>query len=224
MTVSSKLHGKPGRPGMFGRLRSAVSGPVANVATPLAQDIAAVAGRLTALNATPYLYLADGTLGLISVFDDLKYDRSDADILSPAMRRHAVQKLGECGFVQTSGCVLTHRETGQKVILPKSHALGASPFDITQYTPKRKEDFYLLTPTQTACQYIDGYDKAAALERIRALIARQPINIYRLMDYLEKKPAHQAFLDTIGHLKFVQREALESDALRGRRALGSFAL
>lgn len=210
---------------MISRLIAKFSGPVAEAPGPVSsEDQRAVLTQLQGLNATPYLYLADAGLGLISVFDDLKYDRSDADMLSPAMRRHVVDKLGAMGFAQTSGNLLTHAETGQRVIFPKSHALGASPFDITQYTPKGAGDFYLLTPTQTACQFIDAYNKADALDRIKALIARQPINIYRLMDYLEKKPAHQAFTDTIGHLKFVQRAALESDALRGRRALGSFAV
>lgn len=210
---------------MIGRLIAKFSGPVADATGPVSsEDQRAVLTELEGLNATPYLYMADAALGVISVFDDLKYDRSDADLLSPAMRQHAVEKLGASGFAQTSGNVLTHVATGQRVIFPKSHALGASPFDITHYTPKGAGDFYLLTPTQTACQFIDGYDKADALGRIKALIARQPINIYRLMDYLEKKPAHQTFADTIGHLKFVQRQALESDALRGRRALGSFAV
>ncbi|MGX9356946.1 hypothetical protein ACS3SW_17800 [Roseobacteraceae bacterium S113] len=168
----------------------------------------------------PYMTLADEALGLLSVFDDLRYDRADADMMSPAMRRHAFEKLSKIGFRQVSGTVLEQHGTGAKCILPKAHALGASPFDVTRYTPKGTADFYLLTPTQTACQFIDHYEHGEAVERIKALIGVQPVNLYKLMDYLEHTPAHRAALNAIGHLKFVQREAVASEPLRRRRALG----
>ncbi|MEM1075309.1 MAG: hypothetical protein AAF665_16130 [Pseudomonadota bacterium] len=175
---------------------------------------------MEALNRDPYLQIADTKLGILSVFDDLKYDRADADMMSPAMRTHAMKKLGALGYKQTSGTVLLHRETQVRVIIPKFHALGASPFDITRYTSKAPQDFYLLTPTQTACQFVDTYATDDAVERIKTLMAKHPINLYRLMDYLEKTPRHAAFLGAIGHLKFVQREAVSSEPLCRRRALG----
>lgn len=166
------------------------------------------------------MQIADAALHLISVFDDLKYDRSDADMMSPAMRQHAVRKLAPLGFRQVSGNVLENREADTRVLIPKSHALGASPFDITRYTPKRTQDYYLLTPTQTACQVIDSYATKDAVERIKTLICKHPINLYRLMDYLEKKDTHQDFLGAVGHLRYVQREAITSEPLQRRRALG----
>ncbi|MEM0898535.1 MAG: hypothetical protein AAGI92_01130 [Pseudomonadota bacterium] len=167
----------------------------------------------------PYLTLADPKLRILSVFDDLKYDRADADLLSPPMRSHVIKKLGQIGFKQKTGTVIEHRDSGVRCMMPKFHALGASPFDITRYTNRREQDYYILTPTQTACLFIDHYSNTEAVERTKKLIQSQPINIYRLMDYLEKKPAHQDFLQAIGHLKFVQREAVQSDPLRSRRAL-----
>ena len=104
-----------------------------------------------------YMTLADERLQLFSVFDDLYYDRADADMLSPAMRKHAIEKLKKIGFKQISGNVLEDRGADRRCLMPKSHALGASPFDITRYTPRRAQDFYILTPTQTACQFIDHY-------------------------------------------------------------------
>ncbi|MEM8570615.1 MAG: hypothetical protein AAGG56_06850 [Pseudomonadota bacterium] len=167
----------------------------------------------------PYLYFPDPSLSILSVFDDLQYDRADADMLSPAMRNHVLKTLRPMGFKQRSGTVIEHSETGIRFIMPKFHALGASPFDITRYAPKREQDFYVLTPTQTACRFIDTYALEEAVDRIRALVKKQPINIYRLMDFLEKKPSHQDFLQAIGHLKYVQRTAIQSEPLRGRRAL-----
>lgn len=176
--------------------------------------------QLKGLNKDPYFLVADADLRLISIFDDLKYDRSDADIMSGAMRKHAIAKLRKFGFEQVSGNVLLNGEQDIKILIPKSHALGASPFDITRYTPKRPQDFYLLTPTQTACFFIDAYDTGQAVEQVKMLIVKQPININRLWDYMERKDSHRKFEQALGHIRFVQREAVESEPLCRRRALG----
>lgn len=175
---------------------------------------------LDGLNRDPYLRLIAGGANILSVFDDLKYDRADADMLSPAMRGRAIDKLQRIGFRQTSGTVLMHGGSGIRFLLPKFHALGASPFDIARYTERREADFLVLTPTQTACQFIDRFPLAEAIQRIRDLIETQPINLFRLMDYLEHTPGHREFLSAIGHLRYVQRMAVESEPLCRRRALG----
>ena len=167
-----------------------------------------------------YMTLADARLRLFSIFDDLQYDRADADMLSPAMRNHAIGKLKKIGFRQVSGTVLEDPSADRRCLMPKSHALGASPFDITRYTPRRAQDFYILTPTQTACQFIDHYDHEEAVERIVHLMRIQPINLIRLMDYLEHTPSHREFLGAIKFLKKTQQEAVTSEPLRRRRALG----
>jgi len=168
-----------------------------------------------------YMMLADASLNILSVFDDLKYDRADADMLSPGMRIHAVEKLKPRGFKQTSGSVLYHKADDVFCYLPKPQTLGASPFDAMRYTPKRPQDYVVLTPTQTACQYIDVYSKEVAFEKMIALVQRQPINLLRLADYLEKKPAHEEIFDVLGEVRGAQRAAVESEPLRRRRAPGS---
>ncbi len=167
-----------------------------------------------------YMMLADDRLNLFSVFDDLYYDRADADMLSPAMRNHAIERLKKIGFKQICGAVLEDKSADKRCLMPKSHALGASPFDITRYTPKREQDFYILTPTQTACQFIDNYEHEEAIERIVHLILKQPINLFRLMDYLEHTPTHREVLKAIKFLKKTQDNAVKSEPLKRRRALG----
>jgi hypothetical protein len=161
-------------------------------------------------------------LNIISVFDELRYDRADADIVSPAMRMHVVKRLQALGFKQKSGSVIIHKESDTCCLIPKAHAIGASPFHITDYTPKRAHDFYVLTPTQTACQLINHYSLELALEHLKNLIQVQPINILRLSDYLESSGVQQEYLDIIGHLKYLQREALASPALKKLRPLSLF--
>ncbi len=175
--------------------------------------------RLLVLNRDPFLAVADAPLRLISVFDDLKYDRADLDMLSGPMRRHALEKLTPFGFRQVSGTVFENKADGVRMYMPKFHALGASPFDAPRYTPRRPQDYYVLTPTQVACQMIDHYPTDDAVQKIKTLIVKHPINLLRLKDYLERKDSHQAFLGAIGHLKLVQREAVEAEPLRSRRAL-----
>ena len=180
----------------------------------------AIFDRLKDSAISPYVLLADSELRLISIFDELKYDRSDADIISPAMRMHLVKSLQSFGFKQTSGTVLTNKEKDVRCLLPKFHALGASPFDITRHTKRRTQDYFALTPTQTAGMFIDHYPLQEAVSRIEALVQRQPINLFKLADFLEHKETHDAFQEAIGYLRRVQREAIESPALRHVRALG----
>ncbi len=181
---------------------------------------AQVLEKMRAFSVEPYFQIADEKLGLLSVFDDLKYDRADVDMISPAMRKHVVGKLGPLGFRQTSGTVLEHAEADMRVHIPKFHALGASPFDITRYTEKSLQDYCLLTPTQVACQYVDHYGLDDAVQRIEALIAKHPINLLKLADYLEGKPKHRAFREVLGHIKLKQRIAVEAEPLCRRRSLG----
>ena len=181
---------------------------------------AKVLEHMRAFSAEPYFQIADEKLGLLSVFDDLKYDRADVDMISPAMRMHVVGKLSPLGFRQTSGTVLEQAEADMRVHIPKFHALGASPFDIARYTEKRPQDYCLLTPTQVACQYVDHYALDDAVQRIEALIAKHPINLLKLADYLEGKPKHRAFREVLGHIKLKQRIAVESEPLCRRRSLG----
>lgn len=175
--------------------------------------------RMNALDCDPYLSLADPELRLISVFDDLTYDRADMDMLTGHMRRHAVTKLAQLGFKQISGTMIENRSEDLRVLIPKIHALGASPFDAVRYVDRRPQDYVLLTPTQAACQMIDSYPCEKAVERIKLLIRKHPINLLKITDHLEHKDAHKVFGGAIGHLKFVQRKAIESEPLRGRRAL-----
>lgn len=200
----------------LGRGRSAgeqEAGTVSAPAVPFAE-------RVRALDRDPYLMVADADLRVISVFDDLRYDRADLDILTGSMRARALKRLAPLGFRQVSGSVIENRAEDIRFLLPKFHALGASPFDATRYATRREQDYFILTPTQSACLMIDSYPVEEAVDRIKALIVRHPINLYRILDFLERKPAHQTFEGAIGHLKFVQREAVESEPLKSRRALG----
>ena len=167
----------------------------------------------------PYLYVPQAGPNMISVFDALTYDRSDADLVAPAMRLHLVKQLKKLGFQQRSGNVLENPNEDVRCIIPKAHALGASPFFVADYTPKRAQDYFVLTPTQTACQLIAHFPVEQAVAQIKALIAHQPINILRLSDYLQYCDPYQAFAPAVNHLLYVQRQAIEAGNFRKLKPL-----
>lgn len=177
------------------------------------------ADRLRVINSDPYLCIADDELKLISVFDDLKYDRADLDIVSGPMRLRALQRLKPLGFVQASGSIFENKEEDVRCILPKFRALGASPFDATRDVDRRTQDYFILTPTQAACQIVDSHPLGKAVERLEALVVKHPVNLLRMFDYLEANPVHEAFREAVGHLTRIQREAVAKEPLKTRRAL-----
>ncbi len=202
------------------RLRSAFATPnTAPATSQCAASLSEVKASLHALDKDPYLYVADWDLQIISIFDDLKYDRADVDTLAGPMRRHLLHKLLPLGFKQITGHIMAHEAADMRLIMPKFRALGESPFDVTLSTPRRAQDFYVLTPTQSACMLIDAYPVEEAQDRILALIKQQPINIYRILDYMARDDHRERFKPVLGHLKYVQREAVRSEPLCRRRAL-----
>jgi hypothetical protein len=205
------------------KITSAFAGATPASATPATAadpvDLPTLKSRLQVLDKDPYLTVVDWDLQIISVFDDLKYDRADVDALAGPMRSHVMQKVKPLGFVQTTGHILTHQSADMRLIMPKFRALGESPFDVTRSTPRRAQDFYILTPTQSACMLIDSYPTAEAQDRVLALIQQQPINIYRILDYMARDDHREAFKPVLGHLKFAQKQAVRSEPLCRRRAL-----
>jgi len=175
--------------------------------------------RIEGLNIDPYLMVADTGLRLISVFDDLHYDRADLDMLSGPMRRHALTRLVPLGFKQRSGSVIENRAEDVLIHMPKFRALGASPFDALRDTVLRVQDYALLTPTQVAAQIITEHPTDVAMERLSALVVKHPVNLLRLFDYLEPIPTHRAFRNVLGQLVFLQRKAVSMEPLKTRRAL-----
>lgn len=170
-------------------------------------------------NYGPYLHIISDTIKAISIFDALHYDRADVDIISPVMRLHLIKKLKDLGFKQTQGRVIENKTLDIKCVIPKFHALGSSPFHITDYTSIRPQDYYVLTPTQTACFIINNFPLETAMEKLKQLIAVQPINIKRISDYIENSGVNLDALSLIGHLKYYQAQALETPELKSIKPL-----
>ncbi|MEN9061721.1 hypothetical protein [Ponticoccus litoralis] len=145
---------------MFRRLTRWMSPPQKPARHP--PDPEAEEALAAVLDRDPYLCLADRGLRLVSVFDDLRYDRADMDMLNGPMRRRLVAALAPLGVRQGRGSRLDCPVTGLRLHMPKFRALGASPFDALRDTVRAPTDYAVLTPTQAACAIIDAHSTDAA--------------------------------------------------------------
>lgn len=167
----------------------------------------------------PYLLVHNQPDLLISVFDDLRYDRADVDMLSPGMRKYLSGKLAAIGFRQISGNRFVYPEDDICCVIPKNHALGMSPYDATRYTTKRSKDYFVVTPTQTAARFIADMRDEKLVAQLSGLIRHQPINIERLVDFAKQETRYQHFLAVAPHIRFLQRTAVAASPLSSMRAL-----
>ncbi len=158
-------------------------------------------------------------INMISVFDDTRFDRSDIDNLSPGMYRHTGKFLKNLGFEQDSGRIFRHSKFDMRCEIPKSRVQGSSPFHVLDYTTKREQDFYILTPTQIAGVIISKLPHADAVPLLIDLVEHHPINLFKLKDHTDNSKNHQDFLDVIAHLKYKQREATSKPPLRQLKTL-----
>lgn len=164
-------------------------------------------------SSDPYLYVLPPPIPAISIFDDLRFDRSDIDNLSPGMYRYVNDTLCSVGFKRMSGRCFGHETYAIKCIIPQARVQGASPFHATHYLKKSESDFYILTPTQCAALIIEEYKLEQAVTHLVELIHHHPINLFKIKDHLESKDRHQQFLQAIPHLKYTQRIAVSSPPL-----------
>lgn len=173
-----------------------------------------------AISEDDYLFWVD-SIHVLSVFDDIKYDRSDIDILSPAMRRYTAKFLKNQGYHQKSGQCFASKNGPHKLWMPKPSVLGASPFDITRYISREENDAYILTPTQTAAYLLDTLTLDTAVKEIALLIEQQPINLLKLRDHIPKYSDRNRYAEAFPYLRYCQRQVIENPRMRFKRSLGS---
>jgi hypothetical protein len=169
-----------------------------------------------------YLYWLP-EIGVISVYDDNLYDRSDSDLLSPGMRRHIAQFLKQFGGHQKRGtCIAAPDALGHFWLSKPSFALGASPYDATRYLPREQDDIYILTPTQASAYLLDHLPLPAAVTAIESLGAQQPMNIGKLEDYMPEHFDKPVYRGALNYLHTQQKAVSVQPRMKFKRTLGSF--
>lgn len=185
-----------------------------SIPTPFQQKL------IKAIGSNDYL-LWHESLGVISVFDDIQYDRSDIDILGPGMRRYVSQFLTTLDCKARSGRCIVHRDSGVKFWLPRPSVLAASPFDITRYQPRDAGDIYILTPTQTAAYFFQQIDFDWAIIAIGEMIKSQPVNLLKLEDTLQHQRERSYYAPVLRHLLNCQKLWVKHNKMKFKRSLGS---
>jgi hypothetical protein len=174
------------------------------------------------INTDDYLYWLP-QIGVISVYDDSLYDRSDLDILSPGMRRHAVNLITQHGCRQKRGaCIAAPGSIGHFWLSKPSVLLASSPYDATCYLPREQGDIYILTPTQTSAYLLDNLPLQTAVAAIEALGKQQPMNIGKLEDYMPEHYDKPTYRGAFSYLRTQQKAVRANSGMRFKRSLGSF--
>jgi hypothetical protein len=176
---------------------------------------------ITAIGKDDYL-LWHESIRVISVFDDVKYDRSDIDILGPGMRRYVTKFLTGLGCKTRSGSCIVHRHSELNFLLPKPSVLASSPFDITRYQSRERKDIYILTPTQTAAYLFQHMDFDLAIIAIFEMIKTQPVNLLKLQDTLQHHRERQYYAPVLRYLLACQNQGVKQEQMKFKRSLGAF--
>ena len=156
-----------------------------------------------------------------SVFEDVKYDRSDIDILGPGMRRYVTNFLTTLDCKTRSGRCIVHRHSGLNCWLPKPSVLAASPFDITRYRPREPKDIYILTPTQTAAYLFQHLDFDLAIIAIFEMIKTQPVNLLKLQDTLQHHHERHYYAPVLRYLLDCPQPGVPPGRMKFKRSLGA---
>jgi hypothetical protein len=167
-----------------------------------------------------YLLWRD-SIRVLSVFDDVRYDRSDIDLLGPGMRRYVSQVLTGLECKAKSGKCIEHSDADIKCWLPKPSVLAASPFDITRYQPREANDIYILTPTQTAAYFFQQLDFDLAIMAIGDMIESQPVNILKLLDTLNSRRERSYYAPVLRYLLDCQKQVVSQPGFKFKRTLGA---
>ncbi len=157
---------------------------------------------------------------IISLFDDVRYDRSDIDILSTSMRKHIGLILKSLGCIHKAGNRYIS-PVGLSLWMPKPSVLGASSFDATRYTPRQPGDIYILTPTQAVAYWLDHASLEEAVPAIVDMMRSQPCNLRKLEDQINKNSQRNTYLQAMPYLRRELRLSQEDPKLKFKRSLGS---
>jgi hypothetical protein len=174
------------------------------------------------INDDDYLYWLP-EIGVISVYDDSLYDRSDLDLLSPGMRRHVTQYLEQHGCRHKRRTCIAAPESLVYFWLSKpSVLLATSPYDVTRSIPRQPDDIYILTPTQASAYLLDSLALQPAVAAIEALGKQQPMNIGKLEDYMPEHFDKPDLRGVFTYLRTQQKAVRTQSGMKFKRALGSF--
>lgn len=168
-------------------------------------------------------FIVEKPFRAMSVFDHIRYDRSDYDILSPPQRHYVIKELLSLGGVQLTGRRVAFKESASNFIFPKANAMSQSPGDVLLELTDEGQDYLVLTPTQMAFAIIKKVsEQSVKLNLLKDLILKQPINLKKVIDYADNNEMKDFLAMFAQQLSDFQTEVVGSEQMRNRKHLGSF--
>lgn len=155
---------------------------------------------------------------ILSIFDHIRYDRSDLEAISQPQRQYIFDKVKDNGFKWKTGRTLKN-EDNIEIIFPKQGILGASPIDILRYEKPSENKIYVLTPTQTAC-YLLTLNESNFLSNIEKLLNKMPINIKKIQDNIRLEKEYSTFIKHKEMIIKLQEKTLSDESFRGKSHIG----
>jgi hypothetical protein len=166
-----------------------------------------------------YLFFLETPHNLVCVFDHIRYDRSDADLLSQAQRKYLLNKLVEYGYYHKTGRVLISESHKTKFIFPKQNILGASISDFIKHEKREDQDLFVLTPTQMAI-YIINTIKNDTLEILKNLISKHPINLKKIYDHSHNESSKDFINQHFKELERYQDDIIKNTSVGNNSHIG----
>jgi len=159
---------------------------------------------------------------ILSVFDHTNYDRSDLEILSVPQRKYTEKKLKKFGYKFKTGRVLISNEYTQKFRIPKQSIISSNPYDILRYEKRDDQDIFILTPTQAACYIITHYESVQLMQKLKALIEKQPVNLKKIYDHSRFEKCKDSYYSIYRELQNFQDDLVKNSKLKYKNHLGKF--
>jgi hypothetical protein len=159
---------------------------------------------------------------IISIFDSVKYDRSDQELLSASQRNHIGKILEENDHKRLTGNSYQNINTKKVLRFTTPKMLGVSPLNELQYN-FNKEDIFIVTPGTYFLFLVMKFDelqKENILKEIMQLISIHPVNLDQLLNVSRHEVFYpflkQKFPEFVKH----QQNAIKYD-LKDQSSLGS---
>jgi len=159
---------------------------------------------------------------IITIFDSVKYDRSDQELLSASQRNHIGNVLEENGHKRLTGNSYQNITTKQVMRFTTPKTLGVSPLNELQYN-FNQEDIFIVTPGTYFLFLVMKFNelqKENILQEIMQLISTHPVNLDQLLSVSRHDVFYpflkQKFPEFVKH----QQDSIKYD-LKGKSSLDS---
>lgn len=166
---------------------------------------------------------ASALYNMITIFDSLRYERNDYDVLSAPQRNYVGAVLEKNGHRHVTGNSFKNLKTGQTLRFIITKTLGVSPLNELNYQ-YNDQDIFIVTPGTYFLFLVEKLSTDDKQDSVRAelmdLVSHHPVNLEQLLDLSTHDHFYATLKEVFKECKAKQDDAIEN-YLKGKRPLGS---